>query len=89
MVFIDIFSINSLDKCSKSETGGIAGDGDGTDIGNCRTAGQFCYNNMVCSNECSKTEMSGTPGDGDGKLKGNCPGMNDFCYMDGICNGIH
>ncbi len=87
--FIYIFSIKPLDKCSKSATGGTAGDGDGTDIGNCRTTGQFCYNNMVCSDTCSKTAMSGTPGDGDGAAKGNCPGTNDFCYMNGICSGIN
>ena len=88
-LFIYIFHIKPLDKCSKSLTGGVAGDGDGTDIGNCRTIGQFCYNDMVCSNECSKSIMDGLPGDGDGALKGNCPDTNDFCYTTGICDGMY
>ena len=88
-LFIYIFHIKSLDKCSKSLTGGAAGDGDGTGIGNCRTTGEFCYNDMICSNQCSMSAMDGPPGDGDGALKGNCPGTNDFCYSNGICDGMY
>ena len=37
-----------LAKCSKSETGGTAGDGDGSVKGNCATDGEICFSDGSC-----------------------------------------
>ena len=85
-VFIYNFLIKHLDKCSKSATGGTAGDGDGSGPGNCGT-GKFCYNNLACSTTCSKSS-SGVQVTGDGSGQGNCPTSTEFCYMTGSCSGM-
>ena len=47
-IFIYIFSIKHLDKCSKSATGGMAGDGDDATKGNCPGTNDFCYMDGIC-----------------------------------------
>ena len=37
-----------LAKCSKSATGGTAGDGDGSAKGNCATDGEICFGDGSC-----------------------------------------
>ena len=81
------FFIDNLEKCSKSESGGTPGDGDGTK-GSCDT-GQYCYAKSVCSSKCTKSESGGAPGDGDGSSRGNCEGTNEICLRDGSCKGIY
>ena len=86
-LFIQYFLFNDLEKCSKSESGGIPGDGDGTK-GNCDN-GKHCYPDSFCSDKCSKRASGGTAGDGDGSGRGNCDGVNDICKDDGRCEGIY
>ena len=70
-------------------TGGTAGDGIGTDKGNCPDDKNFCYQDAECSLVCSKSGTSVTQVTGDGGAKGNCPNSNEFCYMNGLCDGIN
>ena len=40
--------LHNLAKCSKSATGGTAGDGDGASKGNCDGNDQICYGSGTC-----------------------------------------